>query len=532
MSKKFFKTLGAFILLVSLFVPTSKGVKAQTSVPQVVYSFYAHLMYDPPVSIGQWVNQGEIIGYTGTTGYGGGGHVHWGVTIYPPLVAESMFNKYPDWGFLDPLDMVNNWGFIKPVPGRESGSCFGCANPSGKQAHHNARDFANKNGNPVYASGSGYVVWNSWWPTYTSATAGNGHGITVFIQHDLSQVSAQAATNSYQAPDGSSQVPEENSSGEGGYFEGDAYAPDTTAATKTLTSPVLAFGFAIVGVIVIGAAGKRNRGYAVILVCFVGLFLFFRLGKANSAPVATPVSTEESYAVYDDEPVFVDVPTPVNPPTPIPTGSPDDPAKPAAVYPDPPYDCNAAIAPLLCKLPVAAVWGDKIVEWSQQAGVDPNAAVTIAAIESCGIVDACSRWEGGIVGKKCTGAFGLFQLTQGTFPELSYQQLFLPEYNGPKGIAYINNRLNAAGGNFLAAAAGYNGGPYALQWQLGSLTRSQYAAKFGEAKAQEVEKMVLYAGMYYEALSGGAHPNFDKFITAGRCSRQAKFFGIPWPPSP
>ncbi len=179
---------GIIMILLAFVVPPQFDGKADS---QTVYSFYAHLQ-SVNVEVGQWVNQGDVIGWTGTTGYclscTAYPHVHWGFTLYPPEIAENQFDAYPNWGFLDPNEMVAQYGFIEPVPNSyDFGACFGCYNAGGKQAHHNAVDVANLIGAPVYASGSGYVIWNSKWPTYSNVNT-TGHGITVFIQHDISTI--------------------------------------------------------------------------------------------------------------------------------------------------------------------------------------------------------------------------------------------------------------------------------------------------------------------------------------------------------
>ncbi len=43
------------------------------------HTLYAHFQSPPPVRIGQHVNQGDVVGYAGTTGYSTGTHLHFEV---------------------------------------------------------------------------------------------------------------------------------------------------------------------------------------------------------------------------------------------------------------------------------------------------------------------------------------------------------------------------------------------------------------------------------------------------------------------
>lgn len=89
-----------------------------------------------------------------------------------------------------PVQALGQSWLLSPISGIQScGSPFGQNNPSGMQDFNNGLDFGCglEAGTPVVAVADGKVVYTSWYPKYTEAS-GNGHGLTVVIYHDQTQV--------------------------------------------------------------------------------------------------------------------------------------------------------------------------------------------------------------------------------------------------------------------------------------------------------------------------------------------------------
>jgi hypothetical protein len=91
-------------------------------------------------------------------------------------------------------------------------------------------------------------------------------------------------------------------------------------------------------------------------------------------------------------------------------------------------------------------WSPKIVEWAQQYNLDPNMLATVMQIESCGDSQAGS----------IAGAQGLFQVMPFHFS--AGEDARDPDTNARRGISYLKQSLQVAGGHFGMALAGYNGG--------------------------------------------------------------------------
>jgi soluble lytic murein transglycosylase-like protein len=91
-------------------------------------------------------------------------------------------------------------------------------------------------------------------------------------------------------------------------------------------------------------------------------------------------------------------------------------------------------------------WAPKIMQWSQQYGVDPDILATVIQLESCG------DWQAG----SGAGAQGLFQVMP--FHFAPGEDMHDPDTNARRGIAYLKGGLIRADGHVGLAMAGYNGG--------------------------------------------------------------------------
>lgn len=54
-------------------------------------TWYAHMQPKRPVSVGDWVNKGDIVGYEGNTGHATGPHLHWMVELNGDFVNPRLF---------------------------------------------------------------------------------------------------------------------------------------------------------------------------------------------------------------------------------------------------------------------------------------------------------------------------------------------------------------------------------------------------------------------------------------------------------
>ncbi len=128
--------------------------------------------------------------------------------------------------------------------------------------------------------------------------------------------------------------------------------------------------------------------------------------------------------------------------------------------------------------PEVLYWGEALVRWSAQAGVDPNLAATVMQIESCGDPTALSR----------SGAMGLFQVMP--FHFRSGDNPYDPDTNALRGLNYLARSMNAAGGSARLALAGYNGG-------IGVISRGEWTW------AAETARYVYFGAPIYEDASSG-----------------------------
>ena len=57
-----------------------------------IYTIYAHMLKDVPVSVGQRVSKGQVIGFMGNSGQSTGTHLHFGVSIGDPRGGGQFYN--------------------------------------------------------------------------------------------------------------------------------------------------------------------------------------------------------------------------------------------------------------------------------------------------------------------------------------------------------------------------------------------------------------------------------------------------------
>lgn len=151
---------------------------------------------------------------------------------------------------------------------------------------------------------------------------------------------------------------------------------------------------------------------------------------------------------------------------------------------------TAVLAPVFT--PSVDYWEDEIVEWAAQYGVDPNAAATLMQIESCGNPSAQS-W---------VGATGLFQVMPFHFSE--GENMFDPDTNASRGMAYFAQALERSNGHVGMAMAGYNAG-------IGVLSRDY------STWPHETQRYYRWGtGIYREASAGWeTSPTLQTWLDAG-----------------
>jgi soluble lytic murein transglycosylase-like protein len=115
-----------------------------------------------------------------------------------------------------------------------------------------------------------------------------------------------------------------------------------------------------------------------------------------------------------------------------------------AASPQPELGAAGVLAPLFT--PQVQAWSQSILEWAEAWHMDPNLIATVMQIESCGDPQAVSS----------AGAMGLFQVMP--FHFAAGEDGHDPQTNARRGLAYLQNALDARGGEVRLAFAGYNAG--------------------------------------------------------------------------
>lgn len=101
------------------------------------YSAYGHMKYAPAVTPGQWVNEGDLLGYVGNTGVSFGSHLHLGISTNPgfpvdfgQLTDPANYASYEetDMGMTTEerasLDLARNVLYRWGIPGIPYESCI------------------------------------------------------------------------------------------------------------------------------------------------------------------------------------------------------------------------------------------------------------------------------------------------------------------------------------------------------------------------------------------------------------------------
>ncbi len=157
------------------------------------------------------------------------------------------------------------------------------------------------------------------------------------------------------------------------------------------------------------------------------------------------------------------------------------------------YAGHPGISPLFT--PEIHFWGDKIMEWASQTGLDPNLIATVMQIESCGDPRATSG----------AGAMGLFQVMPLHFER--GESPYYPDTNALRGLSYLEKSLDAANGNVRLAFAGYNAG-------IGIISRAE------SSWVNETQRYAYWgSGIYADALQGAStSARLDEWLERGGAS--------------
>jgi len=152
-------------------------------------------------------------------------------------------------------------------------------------------------------------------------------------------------------------------------------------------------------------------------------------------------------------------------------------------------------------------WGNQIVTWAAEYGVDPNLAATVMQIESCGHPRARSS----------AGAMGLFQVMP--FHFAATDSPYDPATNARRGLAYLARSLASAGGDARLALAGYNGG-------IGVIARGEWSW------SAQTMRYVRYGAPIYADASAGLESSEalnEWYLNYGvsLCRQAHEYIGLP-----
>jgi soluble lytic murein transglycosylase-like protein len=156
--------------------------------------------------------------------------------------------------------------------------------------------------------------------------------------------------------------------------------------------------------------------------------------------------------------------------------------------------------------PEVQYWGNQILAWSADFGLDPNLAAAVMQIESCGDPRALST----------SGAMGLFQVMP--FHFYATDDPYDPATNARRGLDYLGRSLERAGGNPRLALAGYNGG-------IGLIGRAEWTWP------AETKRYIQYGAPIYEDARAGLSTSealmewFTKY-GASLCRQAASRLGL------
>jgi soluble lytic murein transglycosylase-like protein len=157
--------------------------------------------------------------------------------------------------------------------------------------------------------------------------------------------------------------------------------------------------------------------------------------------------------------------------------------------------------------PEVQYWGNRIINWAAEFGVDPNLAATVMQIESCGHPRARSS----------AGAMGLFQVMP--FHFTATDSPYDPDTNARRGLAYLARSLERAGGDARLALAGYNGG-------IGVIARGEW-----NWPAQTMRYVRYGAPIYADASAGlGSSEALNEWYLnygVSLCRQASEYIGLP-----